>query len=276
MARRSLIPFLALALFICTAGSVPPELPEDEDVRLCVDGQRVYTENLASWEDGALWVPLRPVSEALGADEVSWDEGTMTASILAPGLKLDAPVGAMYITANGRYFYAPGGVRLRGGRTMVPLTALARAFGADVTRSPDGTVSVVSGEAPVDSGDSFYGSDDLYWLSRIIEAEAGGEPFVGKIAVGNVVMERTLAPEFPDTVEEVIFDRRYGVQFTPAYSGSIYNSPSADSIIAAKLALEGEYVVHALYFASRQAAEYCWAARNCQEVADLWGHVFYA
>ena len=61
-----------------------------------------------------------------------------------------------------------------------------------------------------------YSEDDLYWLSRIIEAESKGEPMEGKIAVGNVIINRRESPDFPDSIYEVIFEKTSGkYQFTP-------------------------------------------------------------
>ena len=86
---------------------------------------------------------------------------------------------------------------------------------------------------------------------------------MGKIAVGNVVLNRRDRDEFPDTVKGVIFDRRCGIQFSPAYSGSIYNTPREESVIAAKLCLDGANVAgESLYFTPIKRAETCWAARN--------------
>jgi N-acetylmuramoyl-L-alanine amidase len=52
-------------------------------------------------------------------------------------------------------------------------------------------------------------------------------------------MNRTESEEFPDTVKEVIFDRRYGTQFSPVDDGSIYLTPSEESVLAAKMCLDG-------------------------------------
>ena len=73
---------------------------------------------------------------------------------------------------------------------------------------------------PADNGNSSesstentsYSENDLYWLSRIIEAEASGESFSGKIAVGNCVLNRVKSSEFPNTIYDVIFDKNHGVQ----------------------------------------------------------------
>lgn len=90
-----------------------------------------------------------------------------------------------------------------------------------------------------DKNDADIKSEDFYWLSRIIHAEAGGEPYEGKLAVGTVVMNRVKSPEFPSNIHDVIFDTKYGVQFTPAANGTIYNTPSEESCRAAMEILEG-------------------------------------
>jgi len=125
------------------------------------------------------------------------------------------------------------------------------------------------------SGDSYYDADTLYWLSRIISAEARGEPLVGQIAVGNVVFNRIADPEFPETVYGVIFDKNNGVQFTPTETGDIYESPKDISILAAKLCLEGaDYSCGATYFISYKVIE-CWAMSNKDLLTVIGGHRFY-
>ncbi len=92
-----------------------------------------------------------------------------------------------------------------------------------------------------DKGKSDSSDQDLYWLARIIEAEAEGEPYLGKVAVGSVVMNRVDSNAFPDTVKSVIFQQLNGrYQFSPVASGKIYRvSPSEDSYRAAKEAING-------------------------------------
>ncbi len=61
-----------------------------------------------------------------------------------------------------------------------------------------------------------FAGGDIDLLAAIIECEAGGEPYVGKVAVGNVVMNRVASPLFPNTVSEVLYQNR---QFSPVGSG---------------------------------------------------------
>lgn len=281
MRKTALALLAATAIrFASNAGAVPASRLSTSlsaVVDVTVGSELVDTLDLAHFENGVLMVPLRSVCEALGAEEVIWDASDNSAVVRASGLEMYIPFGAEYIEANGRYFYSPGGTKVTSGRCVVPAQVLALAFGAALTCDvSSGSAHFSPAGRPIESGSCFYGEEDVYWLSRIIQAEAGAEPFEGKIAVGNVVLNRAADKDFPDTVKEVIFDRRYGVQFTPAYSGSINNSPSSESIIAAKLALEGTVVVEdALYFASLRAAKNCWASRHCQVLAEISGHVFF-
>lgn len=61
-----------------------------------------------------------------------------------------------------------------------------------------------------------FDKGDIDLMAAIIECEAGGEPYVGKVAVGNVVMNRVRSPKFPNTVLEVLYQNR---QFSPVGSG---------------------------------------------------------
>ncbi len=64
---------------------------------------------------------------------------------------------------------------------------------------------------------SFNGSDrDL--LAAIIQCEAGGEPYAGKIAVGAVIMNRVCSGAFPDTIVGVVYQPG---QFQPVASGRL-------------------------------------------------------
>ena len=140
--------------------------------------------------------------------------------------------------------------------------------------SATGAVSVVGG-ASADTTET-EGGDDLYWLSRIISAESRGEPLEGQIAVGNVVLNRVASPDFPDTVHGVIFDSRWGGQFTPASSGAIYREPDAVSVEAARLCLAGVNTAgESLYFLAPALSSNRWIMENRTHVVTIGGHWFY-
>ena len=59
--------------------------------------------------------------------------------------------------------------------------------------------------------------DDIDMLAALAWHEARGEPFDGQVAVVLTALNRCLSPEFPDTVEEVVFQKYGDVwQFRPA------------------------------------------------------------
>lgn len=93
-----------------------------------------------------------------------------------------------------------------------------------------------------------YLESDLYLLAKMIHAEAEGEPFLGKVAVGAVIMNRLHDPRFPNSIKEIIFQPG---QFSPIADGRIFSIGIIDPecIEAAKLSLKGEDPTGgALYF----------------------------
>jgi N-acetylmuramoyl-L-alanine amidase len=251
-----------------------------EDIRIVP----VYREGIRVC-DGLLikettYTQLRAFSEGIKEKlEITWDGVKQIAYVRADGLEIIAPVGQKYIIANGRYLFAQEGVLVYEGSVIVPIRALAKAFNVEITWDEE-TSSVSLGLEDIkyiESGDAFYNEEDLYWLSRIIHSESGNQPLEGQMGVGNVVMNRYNLPEFPDSIYGVIFDNRYGVQFSVTTAGTIYHTPDEDAIIAAKLCLEGYSVVgDALYFVNPAIGASSWFSETRTYVATIEDHAFYA
>lgn len=194
-------------------------------------------------------------------------------------LHMTVKAGDAYITVNDRCFYAPGGVLYIDDVLMAPIRTLARGLGMEVSwHEETRSVGIDSRELTViESGEAFYSEEDLYWLSHIIYAESGNQSLEGMIGVGNVVLNRVAEPTCPDTIHDVIFDRRYGVQFYPTVNGTIYEEPNELSIVAAKLCLEGyEVVGDSLFFVNPQVGISSWFVNTRTYVATIGEHVFFA
>lgn len=84
-------------------------------------------------------------------------------------------------------------------------------------------------------------------LQRLVEAEAGSEPYLGKVAVAAVVVNRVLDPRFPSTVRDVIYQPG---QFQPVSNGRINTvRVSEETKSAVEAALKGVDPSHgSLYF----------------------------
>jgi len=109
-----------------------------------------------------------------------------------------------------------------------------------------------------------FNKTDLKYLSCIVYCEANNMSRTGKIAVANVVLNRMRDTKdwgHVTTIKEVIYDQKWGTQFSPIIDGSmkralkIYKSMDSgewkdwqiesmeDSIAAAKQAMRGKTVV---------------------------------
>lgn len=267
---------LALALTLClTFGlTVPVSATESNGLDIIVNDTVVVMDTPVQIWNEVTYVSYWPIVQALYPDAVAvWENDR--AMISASGLEMEIRPGWKYMIANDRYLYLPDGVRTGNGNLMVPVRTLASALGAEVSwDSINNNIVITAGYAPITSGSIAYQEDVLYWMSHIIHAEAGNQPLEGKIAVGNVVLNRVASPRFPNTVYEVIFQKG---QFTPASNGAIKRTPNEESIIAAKLCLDGANTVgNALYFLNPRTATSNWASRTRTFVATIGAHAFYA
>lgn len=109
-------------------------------------------------------------------------------------------------------------------------------------------------------------------LARIIHGEARGEPYLGKVAVGAVVINRVLNPRFPETITEVIYDQG---QFSPVQDGSYRMQPDSASRQAAREALDGKDPTGgALFFYNPdKATDRAWTQRR-EKIVTIGNHVF--
>ena len=223
------------------------------------------------------FAPLEYLSLALGADSVSWSAVTRLVTIEIRGMTIETKQGANYLEANGRCFYTALPCRTIDGNLYVPIRLVAKAFDADVIWNGDTyTVDFVDHGKVCTPGSAYYAEDAILWLSRIIYAESVGEPLLGKIAVGNVILNRVEDKSFPNTIYSVIFDKKYGVQFTPTANGRIYNNANDECRRAAKMVLEGTTVSDdILYFMNRTIATNFWVHHNRPFAFTIGGHSFY-
>lgn len=224
--------------------------------------------------DGSLTASAVTVTGVV--DVETEDAELAAANVVEETLTFTAESGDCFVVANGRYLYVESGVQTIDGKVAVPVRTLAKVFNLDVgydSAARHVTLTRQEGAgAYLQEGGSYYDEDLLYWLSRIIHAESGTQSMTGKLAVGNVVMNRLASPNFPNTIKGVLFQKN---QFSPAMSGSIYRTPGANSVIAAKLVLDGAVVLEDALFFNR-AGMNTFASRNRTYVATIGAHAFYA
>lgn len=250
--------------------SVAAELRTSPDV--VVNGHSIASQAQVVLVGGQHYVSAAPVLSALFPDiTLSLQAGRLTA-VQGETFSFEATAGKGYFMVNDRYFYLPSYVISREDETDLLLQAdiLARALGcSSVWKDEDSTLVIKQVGYPVRAG--IYDEEDLFWLSHIIYAESGNQPMSGRLAVGNVILNRVADPTFPSTVYDVIFQEN---QFSPVSNGTIYLEPDEDSLVAAKLCLDGVNVAEdCLYFNVTNMVS--WADRNRTYVSTIGDHKFY-
>ncbi|ESU33322.1 hypothetical protein G3A_06935 [Bacillus sp. 17376] len=101
----------------------------------------------------------------------------------------------------------------------------------------------------------FIKEEEVKLLARLVHAEAKGEPYEGKVAVAEVVLNRVEHEQFPDTVKEVIYQRN---AFQPVQNGAINKPAGEEAIKAVEDALENENKIDCLYFYNPETATSQW------------------
>ncbi len=114
-------------------------------------------------------------------------------------------------------------------------------------------------------------SYDLYLLAKCIYAEARGEEYIGKVAVGAVILNRVASPDFPNTIYGVIYQPW---AFTAVHDGQINLEPDGACYQAATDALNGwDPTYGCLYYYNPSTASSSWIF-NRQTVVTYGEHVF--
>lgn len=234
--------------------------------------------NIARVINGVPYVAIRAFVEGIGAAKVTYSSASRTITLTGNGHNVSVSDGAYALYADGRVLFSSSpSVILSDGRMYVPASVLARALSLSATVTDTGAVRMSGTARPITPGAKYYAEDAVYWLSRIISAESKGESLIGQISVGNVVLNRVRSADFPNTIYGVIFDRKYGVQFSPISNGTIYDAPTATSILAAKICLDGFTVSDdVLYFLRPSASTSSWIVRTRPYKFTIGNHYFFA
>ena len=224
-----------------------------------------------------LYLPLRAFANALGNATVNYNKSTRTATLSMSGLYLTATDGGFVTYANDRplFSFSPN-VLMSNGRMYIPASALTKATGVRIESQDSGSVSIKGTYKALTPASKYYREDEVYWLSKIISAESQGESLIGQIAVGDVIMNRVKSSLYPNTIYSVIFDRNYGVQFSPILNGTIYNTPSYNSVLAAKICLEGAtFADEVMFFLQPELSASSWIPRTREYCFTVGRHDFY-
>lgn len=244
---------LSQGLAQASAQALPPSV--------VVDGKPFAADVLH--RDGRLYIRAAQFRQ-MGAS-VEWIESTQSVRLRKDGASIS-------LSAKDGVVHKPAG-------SYVPLRKAAEALGMIVHYDAATNTAAVRTANPVRKKFAVT-NEERYWLEQITEAEAGGEPYEGKVAVAASVLNRVEHEDWPDSVLEVIFQivEVNGVQYyqySPVLDGRIYEvKPGKETVRAVEAALGGEDPTGgAVVFYNPDKTDNQWV-RERPAITTIGGHVF--
>lgn len=157
-----------------------------------------------------------------------------------------------------------------GSKTLAAVKSFQRANGLTVDGIAGPQTLKALGISGVSNG-AGYSSNDYNLLARIISAEARGEPYLGQVAVGAVILNRVEHPSFPDTISGVIYQNG---AFSCLNDGQFYKAVSQSAYNAARDALNGlDPSGGAIYYYNPKTATNKWI-RSRPVITTIGNHIF--
>lgn len=196
-----------------------------------------------------------------------------------------------YESQEDKYLFADGIVDTMQEKTLMRtenenyvrkrLTNASKGIGVGEEIEVDGKKIEFVDKTEVNGDEIKISYEDYEVMQRIVEAEATGLDEKSKILVANVLLNRVRSPEFPNTIEEVVFQEVNGaVQFQPISDGRYDTVEVQDDTVDAvnKAILGVDYSEGALYFLARSGSRkssITWFDQNLTWLFEYEGHEFY-
>lgn len=116
-----------------------------------------------------------------------------------------------------------------------------------------------------------FSQNDIQLMANAVYGEARGEPYIGKVAVAAVILNRLEHPAFPHTVAGVIFQPG---AFTAVADGQIWLTPDETSKKAVLDAINGwDPTDGAIYYFNPATATSAWIW-NRPQIKQIGKHIF--
>ncbi len=250
MRFKRLISLVLVAIFI-TSG-----LAFANEVTFVVNDQTVDHGDMIVLVNGKLYGCVAEFAQRYGA-ETEWFENAGLAVVKYGEKYISFKLNATEVIVDNETLTMDAPSITVENRVYAPIHFLIEQFSGNfVWNEQTLTLSLQSEGYTVDNDSIMiptYTEEDVLWLARIVDVEAGGGSPEQMLAVANVVLNRVKSDSFPGSVYDVIYQEGKYKQFPPAHKESfLVLEPKASSILAAKKALNGENNVEGcLYFNNR-------------------------
>ena len=171
-------------------------------------------------------------------------------------------------TASEDEFFAEEEVQAAEEAARIEAEAQAKAAAEEAARIEAEAQAKAAEEAAQTAQTAAISAEELKLLANIIYCEAGSESYVGKVAVGNVIMNRVKSASQPNTITEVVYAKG---QFSPVRNGSLQRALSSDKADAACY----QAAIEALAGAQPVGGKLFFRRNNGRSGQVIGHHVFY-
>lgn len=166
----------------------------------------------------------------------SWQQ-SQTTEVLSRSGSTGSEVTQIQTKLKNQGYYKGNVDGIYGAKTKTAVTAFQKKKGLTADGvAGSATLRALGVSTSTGGGYGKYSSSDYNLLARVISAEARGEPYVGQVAVGAVVLNRVEHPSFPNTVAGVIYQPG---AFTCLTDGQFNVSVASSAYRAAQDAING-------------------------------------
>ncbi|SHJ58118.1 spore cortex-lytic enzyme [Paramaledivibacter caminithermalis] len=208
-------------------------------------------------------------SRALAQETLYWGSRGNEVRLLQETLKrwgyYDGPIDSVY--GGGTFtavkeFQRKNGLAVDG--VVGPQTAKALGLRIDGNKPDTGKTKYTSGNKGISR------NDDITLLAKAITGEARGEPYIGQVAVGAVILNRVKSPTFPNTIAGVIYQPG---AFTAVSDGQINLAPADSCLKAARDSLNGwDPTYGSLYYWNPATAtsKWIWSRKVSVKIGKHW------
>ena len=228
--------------------------------------EEVQQDETAALQAEASEAAQNEIEEVQTAEEAAQLEAEAQAKAAEEAARLEAEAQAKAAAEEAARLEAEAQAKAAGEAARLEAEAQAKAAAEEAARiAAEAQQAALAAQAAQTAAIS---AEELKLLANIIYCEAGSESYVGKVAVGNVIMNRVKSASQPNTITEVVYAKG---QFSPVRNGSLQRALSSDKADAACY----QAAIEALAGAQPVGGKLFFRRNNGRSGQVIGHHVFY-
>ena len=242
------------------------EVQQDETAALQAEASEAAQNEIEEVQAAEEAARIEAEAQAKAAEEAARLEAEAQAKAAEEAARLEAEAQAKAAAEEAARLEAEAQAKAAEEAARLEAEAQAKAAAEEAARiAEEAQQAALAAQAAQTAAIS---AEELKLLANIIYCEAGSESYVGKVAVGNVIMNRVKSASQPNTITEVVYAKG---QFSPVRNGSLQRALSSDKADAACY----QAAIEALAGAQPVGGKLFFRRNNGRSGQVIGHHVFY-